>query len=709
MKRTTLFIIFIFMTAAFPFANGSEKSAVRRFGMFIGVNNGGNDREALRYAVRDAESLSRLFSDMGGIRPQDNILLVEPSLKELLSKLKNLQTRVGGMRDKYSRLEFIFYYSGHSDEEGLLLSKDKFTYKDLKDFIKNMPIDMRVVILDSCSSGALTKLKGGNKNPPFLMDSSVKTEGYAFMTSSSSDEASQESESLKGSYFTYALLSGLRGAADSRGDGRVTLNQVYQYAYQETLLKTEKTFGGAQHPNYDIQMSGAGDVVLTDLHETTASLKFATDVSGRLSIRDGSGILIAEISKEEGKTVELGLEPGDYKITAIRDKKVSEGNISINEGDRAVFSRSYLKPVATEITALRGDQDQRSSEAQGAGTNLSYVTIPFSFSFIPIISTVKTIVNFQMNIGAGYCDILNGASVGFVNITGENARSLDLSLVSFTGRDFDGYQGTLVSWTGNDFRGAQISLVSLIGKDFYGFQGGLVNFVSGNFMTVQAGLVNYIGGNLNGYQAGLVNLTAHNLKGCETGLVNLTWNAFEGPQIGLVNFADKVKGLQIGLVNYAGELDGVSIGLVSIVARNGQTHGQTWIDETGFVNAALIHGSRTIYNIYHVGADVGVNLWTYGLGLGVHLPFDPLYVNIEVMGSSISHIGSWDGNNTLSRIRAYVGYRFMEHLSVIGGISLNYYHAWFGNTPSIDPFYKFSKTFDDGSKLWPGLFIGVLF
>lgn len=706
MKRM-LVVLLLVITSAASFA-APDNAAVRRFGLFIGANNGGNGRGALRYAVRDAESTSRLFTDMGGIRHQDNFLLVEPSLKELMSKLNVLQGRIVGLKGKYSRLEFVFYYSGHSDEEGLLLSRDKFAYRELKETIKKMPVDMRVVILDSCSSGALTKLKGGNKNPPFLMDSSIKTEGYAFMTSSSSDEASQESEMLKGSYFTYALLSGLRGAADNRGDGRVTLNQAYQYAYSETLAKTERTLGGAQHPNYDIQMNGAGDVVLTDLRETSASLKFATDISGRLSIRDESGILMAEINKEEAKTVELGLEPGEYRITVSRDKKTHEGNIALNDGEHTVFTKSMLVAVENEVTVSRGN-NETPVVAPDTNSRGAYVNIPFSFSIVPIISTMKTIVNFQMNIGAGFCDMLEGTSVGFVNITGEDAKFIDLGLVSIVGRDFRGYQGTLVSINGRNFSGGQTSLASIVGNDFDGFQGSLVNLVVGNFRSAQLGLVNFVGGNFDGFRAGLVNITGNQFKGFEAGLVNAAWRSFEGPQIGLVNFSDKMKGVQIGLVNYAGELDGVSVGLVSIVAKNGQTHGQIWIDETGFVNAALIHGSKLVYNIYHIGMDVNANLWTYGFGLGVHLPFDPFYANIEVLGSSISHISVWDGNNTVTTVRAYLGFSVFEHLSFIAGASLRYFHSWYGSTPAINPFYNAVRNYDDNSKLWPGVFVGVAF
>lgn len=356
------------------------------------------------------------------------------------------------------------------------------------------------------------------------------------------------------------------------------------------------------------------------------------------------------------------------------------------------------RDVKNPATSNIAEPQKENPAAVPEKTTNNYVTIPFSFSVIPFWGYgFKTIVNVQMNIGAGYSDRLNGAAVGFVNIVGENAKGVDCSLVSITG---------------GDFHGAQFSLVTVTGNDFQGVQGGLVNFVGGNFSYAQAGLVNLVGGNFDGFQAGLVNAGGGRFKGGQAGLVNLNRMDFKGPQVGLVNVADQIQGIQIGLVNIAGEMDGVSIGLVSVVAKNGQTHGQFWIDETGFVNAAFIHGSKTVYNIYTVGMDVNADLWTYGLGLGVHIPLDPFYVNIEGLSSSVSHIERWDGMNTVHRLRVYIGFSLFEHLSFIAGASLNYYRNWNdndGNTVNINPFYNVSKSFSNNDKLWPGLFAGVTF
>src|SRR5262249_42604973 len=129
---------------------------------------------------------------------------------------------------------------------------------------------------------------------------SIQVRGHAFLASSSQSEAAQESDRIGGSFFTHYLVTGLRGAADASGDGRVTLNEAYAFAFRETLAGTEATRGGAQHPAYDIEMAGTGDVVITDLHQLSAGLSLPSELAGRVFVRDASGALVAELGKRAG-------------------------------------------------------------------------------------------------------------------------------------------------------------------------------------------------------------------------------------------------------------------------------------------------------------------------------------------------------------------------------------------------------------------------
>ena len=198
-------------------------------------------------------------------------------------------------------------------------------------------------------------MKGGKKKSPFLMDSAYNMKGNAFMTSSSSNESSQESDRLRGSFFTHNLLTGMRGAADLRKDGRVTLSEAYQYAFNETLEQTEKTLSGPQHPHYHIQMSGTGDVVMTEYRKNTALLKISKNISGRIYIHNASNLLILELNKPYGREIELGLEHGKYRIINIFEGIVFETRIFLEKGKSFELLPDSMVKVEKIDAVARGD------------------------------------------------------------------------------------------------------------------------------------------------------------------------------------------------------------------------------------------------------------------------------------------------------------------------------------------------------------------
>lgn len=174
------------------------------------------------------------------------------------------------------------------------------------------------------------------------------------MTSSSEDEAAQESDAIGASFFSHYLVSGLRGAADVTGDGRVTLNEAYHFAFQNTLEGTERTRGGAQHPAYDIKMTGTGDVVMTDVRQTSAGLVLAESLQGRFFIRNANRQLIAELFKPAGRRIELGLEPGTYRVHMAREIQSATASVELAMGQREILDEDDFEIVARERTTTRG-------------------------------------------------------------------------------------------------------------------------------------------------------------------------------------------------------------------------------------------------------------------------------------------------------------------------------------------------------------------
>jgi len=336
--------------------NAAAQSRVQRFTLIIGANLGGADRPRLQYAITDAERVARVMVELGGVDPANEIVLKQPRLSELVEALVRLQRRVTDARRIAGggRTEVLFYYSGHADEQGLLLGDDRYSYRTLRDRLDEIPADVRIAVLDACASGAFTRVKSGKPRPAFLVDESSAMRGHAFLTSSAATEAAQESDRIHASYFTHYLVSGFRGAADLSGDGRVTLNEAYQFAFTETLGRTVDTKGGAQHPSYDISLSGTGDVVMTDLRQTTATLVLTEELDGRFFVRNARNELVVELYKPRGRRVELGVEPGVYEVRLEIQKRSLLAKTDLTVGGTVALDEKQFGPVAVETAQKRG-------------------------------------------------------------------------------------------------------------------------------------------------------------------------------------------------------------------------------------------------------------------------------------------------------------------------------------------------------------------
>jgi len=292
---------------------------------------------------------------MGGVAEEDLFLLQEPSRAGFTQALSKLRQRVAETSSEGTRREVVVYYSGHADDRGLLLGEDRFSYRSLREQIDDIQADVHITVLDACGSGAITRLKGGQRRQAFLVDESSRMKGYAFLTSSSADEAAQESDRIGASYFTHYLVSGMRGAADVSGDGKVTLGEAYQFAFHETLATTEETQAGAQHPAYDINLTGTGDVVMTDLRQISAGLILGKSLHGRLFIRNSDQRLVAEVYKVAGRSIELGLEPGTYEIHFDQKPAKFRATVEIKDGERFNLLPENLYAVDSQETTTRGN------------------------------------------------------------------------------------------------------------------------------------------------------------------------------------------------------------------------------------------------------------------------------------------------------------------------------------------------------------------
>lgn len=345
--RTALFALAACATLAAPIAlPRSASAAPARFAVLLAANDGPASSVRLRYAHRDAHKLADVLAQLGGF-PVDQIDVVEqPDPAQAMAAVARVHARITALpqADRAGALVF-FYYSGHAERGRLLLDRQELDMALLKEAIEAVPAGVRLAFMDACGSGEITRTKGVVRAPSIAVDPAPeRARGTVIITSSAHDENSQESDDLRGSFFTHYLATGLRGDADKGGDGQVTLDEAYSYAYHRTVMRTSGTRGGIQHPTYTYDLQGAGEVVLTQLGRRGALEIPAAAEEGEYLVYDVErDVVVAEVDKRSQRTHRLGLNPGAYAVRLRR----ADG-----------LRLQQVRVAADQVTALQGDRFQ---------------------------------------------------------------------------------------------------------------------------------------------------------------------------------------------------------------------------------------------------------------------------------------------------------------------------------------------------------------
>ncbi len=684
----------------------------RRFALLVGANDGGTERVELRYAHDDARAVHDVLLELGGLSPLDGELLLDPDLAGLRAAMVELEERLG---EGKGRKEVLFYYSGHSDELGLLVGKERLAWSELRSFLDGLDAKVRMAVLDSCASGALIRSKGGQRVAPFLVDEGTTVDGLAFITSSSRDEVSQEADRIGGSYFTHYFTTGLRGAADRSQDGRVTLTEAYSFAREETLRKTELTRFGPQHANHEFDLSGSGDLVLTDLGATDATLVLEVDVVGQATVRDETGHLVAELHKAAGRATSLGLASGDYRVTVSDDGRYGVAEVEVT-------SRSSVPVTLGDLTWFEGEE----AVARGASPPALRAPVASSAEMVRVqlVPGMPATPEGQVDrtlVGVVAADThgLTGLAVtgAWLSVDGPQYGHA----FTFGAQHADELRGSQwamgVNSAGGATRGVQLSMVGNLAdtNTFLGFQSTLgVNWLRGNADGGQVGTVNIARGGLRGAQMGAVNL-AEGFAGVQFGIINVGGDV-SGTQVGIINVARDVSGLQLGVVNVARDVRGTPLGVLSF-EKEGRHDLLAYASSTDYLNGELRLGGDYLYTVLGGGGVPGSQVHV-DAGFGVHAPVTgPLWMDIDGIAAAYLPLDTGEQlvestATPVAKGRATIGVQVLPELAPFVGVGIDV--AIVPETTRTEPIPLFAPdSYIDGRNsvavLSPSVFGGLQF
>jgi hypothetical protein len=221
----------------------------------------------LKYAVNDARAFYDLLVNTNQIQSENVFLMIngQASLKQLRSTLGTRLKNKAGKDDMV-----IIYFAGHGATERDMMSPDgdglekyllpydadpndlyasALPMREIAHIFHRIRSERLIFIADACYSGAsggrTVSVSGvrANISDAFLARI-AGGKGKVIITASSSNEVSVEKDELRHGVFTYYMVEGLRGKADTDQNGLITVDEAYRYVSD----KVPQATGQEQHP-----------------------------------------------------------------------------------------------------------------------------------------------------------------------------------------------------------------------------------------------------------------------------------------------------------------------------------------------------------------------------------------------------------------------------------------------------------------------------
>ncbi len=224
-----------------------------RLAIIVG-NNGSSTlgRAELRYADDDAAKYAALFAstsrsegdvelvarfdaDTQRLFPEQAKKATVPTRAALDAAVARTAARAQAAKDRGEHVVFTFVFAGHGDVENgrgfLELEDGRFFREDLEALLTRIPAARAHVLLDACNSVYMlvARKPGGTKftTPDEIQRSmAARLAHVGTFVSTSADAEVYEWSRIESGVFSHSVRSGLSGAADLDGDGRVTYAEL---------------------------------------------------------------------------------------------------------------------------------------------------------------------------------------------------------------------------------------------------------------------------------------------------------------------------------------------------------------------------------------------------------------------------------------------------------------------------------------------------
>jgi hypothetical protein len=370
-----------------------SREPVRRFALVIGNNSTLDPSQApLRFADDDAARMAEVLLEVGvdvellaafdrdtqAVFPEIVAGSRAPTPSAVEAAWERLVRRMQEAADGGARVELLFFYSGHgdvgSDGQGYLtLQAGKLTRTDLfRKILEMSPADANHLVIDACRSEQFVLSRGGDRPwKPDRADADATGEVQRYLDRShlgafpntcvvlahSADQQTHEWEHYRGGIFSHQVISGLRGAADLNGDGRIEYSELGAFvaAANSAVKDPRAKLEVVVRPPADDERRPI--LVHQDVARRRVLLFSGSDPS-LYTLEDARGIRIADIRRADPAPGYVRLPPGDVFVQReprAQGARPDEVRIPADAGGVILASRLSFRPAER---ATRGALDQ---------------------------------------------------------------------------------------------------------------------------------------------------------------------------------------------------------------------------------------------------------------------------------------------------------------------------------------------------------------
>ncbi len=311
----------------------APKTPPRSYAVVIGISRYPKlaEKFQLRFPERDAQSMNTiLISPEGGSFKAENVKVLSGAQATLAAMRREIDGWLPTVAKDGDRV--LIYFAGHgflyggkgylapSDFDAAHVEASGYPMDELGSVIGDkIHATYKILLTDACHSGAITPEETQTLNSSL---SNLRNSLFS-LTASRDRESSFESPELDGGHgvFTYYVVEGLGGAADSNGDGVVSADELAEYVHTQVREKT----GSRQNPTSD-RGSFDANLLLAYTPSTAkpaaaqaakyGTLTFEANLDAVEVFVDGKSIGVLQ---KKGQTLSVpGLQPGEHTVKGVK-------------------------------------------------------------------------------------------------------------------------------------------------------------------------------------------------------------------------------------------------------------------------------------------------------------------------------------------------------------------------------------------------------